>query len=38
MSLQDTISKFQTLPPNIQQALSSDEAMAKMESLEISTI
>ncbi len=34
MSLQDTISKFQTLPPNIQQALSSDEAMAKMESLE----
>lgn len=34
MSLQDTIKKFQTLPPNIQQALSSDEAMAKMEALE----
>ena len=34
MSLQDTIKKFQTLPPDIQQALSSDEAMAKMEALE----
>src|SRR3989344_1771722 len=34
MSLQDTIKKFQTLPPDIQQALSSDEAMAKMEVLE----
>ncbi len=34
MSLQDTIKKFQQLPQNIQQALSSDEAMAKMEALE----
>src|SRR3990167_8518743 len=34
MSLQDIIKKFQTLPPDIQQALSSDEAMAKMEALE----
>jgi len=34
MSLQDTIKKFQTLPPDIQQALSSDEAMARMEALE----
>src|SRR3989338_3077071 len=34
MPLQDTISKFKQLPPNIQQALSSDEAMAKMEALE----
>lgn len=34
MSLQETISKFKQLPQNIQQALSSDEAMAKMEALE----
>ena len=34
MPLQDTIKKFQQLPQNIQQALSSDEAMAKMEALE----
>ncbi|TAN57595.1 hypothetical protein EPN15_03660 [Patescibacteria group bacterium] len=34
MSLQDTIQQFQKLPPDIQRALSSDEAMAKMEALE----
>lgn len=34
MSLQDTIQKFQQLPANVQQALSSDEAMGKIEAIE----